>query len=237
MSPINIGTSFSSEHKISDGSWLWKDDDAMGLPLLTMTLAHFGPEVLSWAPATIAMEIKSEFGVDCHPIAFDRLMAAIQVYTSNAFYVSLPDFCKLCLCFAGEPNDYFPDAGDCAWGVTEAMLISPPDSDQPFTDEIRAYIGEVLNQEGILNPPDVLRIALRDKGDLLAQLNYDFADDPEMFQMIANTEADRAKNINTMVKLRTEKMLKQLANLPLPSQFKSNASKVANKLLQKLAAK
>ena len=231
---INLGTSFSSDHKFTSAKWLWKDEDSMGLPLITMFIAHYGMDAINWAPATIAMEIHDDFGVDCNRVVFDKLMCSIQLLTSNRFFVSLPDFCKICVSLAGEPDAYLPDAGDCAWGITEALLISPPDKDEPFVEEIRAYIGEALRLEGILNPPDVLRIALRDKGELLSQLSYDYSDDPDMFQVIASTEKQKTDNINQMVKIRMRKMLEQMSKLPLPKEFKANADRVVTKLLANL---
>jgi hypothetical protein len=43
--------------------------------------------------------------------------------------------------------------------MTEALLIQPPDDDDenPFSEDIVAYIGQVLNQEGIISPPDILK--------------------------------------------------------------------------------
>lgn len=231
---INLGNSFKSDNKVVSGGWVWQNQDAMGLPLLTMFIDHFGTEALDWSPATILMEIKDDFGVECSRDNFDKLMAAIQVLTSNRFYVSLPDFCKIALSLSDEPDGVLPDAGDCAWGITEALLINPPDANNTFTEEIKGYIGKVLDDEGILNPPDVLRIGLRDKGEMLSKISYDFSDDPEMFQAISQTELDRANNINQMVRLRTRKMLSQLAALPLSEKAAANASKIVNKLLKNL---
>lgn len=213
---------------------LWQQEDAMALPLLVSAMTSFGTELFTWSPLTIAMEIKDEFGMESNPVNFDKLMSAILVLTTDLFYHSLPDFCKICLSLSGEPEGFIPDSEDCAWGITEALLINPPQDENTFSEEIKSFIGQVLNQDGILNPPDVLRIALRDKGELLAQLKFDYSDDPEMFEAIAGFEQDKAETINSTIKSRTRLMLEQLRDMPIASEFKENASRVANKLLARL---
>lgn len=145
----------------------WKSRETFASVLLTLFLDKFGIEALDWDPATITLEIEEEFDVELPQLALDKLLVAIQILTTDKFFKSLPDFVTFCNVLGGDtyrPDMWDPaDAEEVAWGITEALLISLPEDDdkEPFTDEVRGYVGAVLDSEGIINAPDILRIALR----------------------------------------------------------------------------
>lgn len=209
----------------------WTSQETFGAVLLALFLDAFGTEALEWDPGTIAMEIEDEFNVDLPSGTFDRLMVAIHILTTDRFYKSLPDFITFCNVLDGEeyrPDIFDPaDAEEVAWGITEAVLISPPDESdpEPFSDEIRAYIGAVLDKEGIINPPDILRIALR--AARVSPSIGDFSDDPEMFNAVYDLEAGKTEDINRTIVLRTQLLAEQLAALNLQN---GNAKQVAEML-------
>lgn len=210
----------------------WTSQETFGAVLLALFLDAFGTEALEWDPGTIAIEIEDEFNVDLPSGTFDRLMVAIHILTTDRFYKSLPDFITFCNVLDGEeyrPDIFDPaDAEEVAWGITEAILISPPDESdpEPFSDEIRAYIGAVLDKEGIINPPDILRIALR--AARVSPSIGDFSDDPEMFNAVYDLEAGKTEDINRTIVLRTQLLAEQLAALKLQN---GNAKQVAEMLL------
>jgi hypothetical protein len=197
----------------------WTSRETFASVLLTLFLDRFGMEALEWDPATIALEIEEEFNVALPRLSFDKLMVAIQLLTTDRFFKNLPDFIQFCNVLDGDP--YHPetfdpaDAEEVAWGITEAMLISPPDDkdSEPFTNEIRAYIGKVLDREGIINAPDILRIALRQAR--VSPSIDDFSDDPEMFSAIYAVEAGKTAEINDTIKTKTQILSAQLAALQL----------------------
>lgn len=195
----------------------WTDKRSYATTLLTLFIDTYGSEALTWDSRTIQMEIEDDFNVQLPRPALDRLMAGIALLTTDDFFKSLPDFINLCNILSGDvydPANWNPaDAGEIAWGVTEALLIYPPDEDEPFTDEIRAYIGVMLDAEGIITPPDILRLALR--GDIAAQVNADFSDDPEMFAAIYEVEAEKTSAINALVRDSLADLAGQLEALPL----------------------
>lgn len=210
----------------------WTSQETFGAVLLTLFLDAFGTEALGWDPATIAMEIEEEFKVELPQSSLDRLMVAIQILTTDQFYKNLPTFISFCNVMGGDeyrPDFFDPaDAEEVAWGITEAILISPPDeSDQaPFSEEIRAYIGAVLDREGIINPPDILRIALR-VAKVMPSIQ-DFSDDPAMFNAVYDLETGKTEDINRTIVLRTKLLAAQLGALNLQN---GNAKKVAETLL------
>lgn len=197
----------------------WTSQETFATVLLTLFLDRFGMEALEWDPATITLEVEEEFNVDLPQLSLDRLLVAIQIVTTDRFYKSLPDFIAFCNTLDGEeynPNVFDPaDAEEVAWGITEALMLSPPDDDdkEPFTDEIRSYIGAVLDSEGIINAPDVLQIALR-RARISPSIE-DFSDDPDMFSAVYELEEGKKEDINQAIKLKLQLLIAQLSALNL----------------------
>ena len=215
----------------------WRSKETFATVLLTMFLDRFGMEALEWDPATIALEVEEEFDVDLPQLSLDKLIVAIQILTTDRFFKRLPDFIAFCNVLDGDPfqpNTFDPaDAEEVAWGITEALLISPPEDDdpEPLTNEIRAYIGSVLDGEGILNPPDILRVALR-----VAKVSpamQDFSDDPTMFNAIYDVEAGKTEDINQAIRFKTELLTEQLAALQLKNGTTQHVAEMLRKSLSK----
>jgi hypothetical protein len=215
----------------------WLNPDAFAFNLLTAFMDTYGAEALAWSPETIEMEIRDDFGVDISSGNYDRLMTAISVLTSNGFFTSVPTFIRDCVSLAGTvtPADsmIMPDCEELAWGITEALLISPPDEEDenPFDKEIVGFIGEALSEEGILKPPDVLRIAVNGR-QLVDRVNFEFSDDPEMFAAIQSAEGAKTEAINAAVKGKTMALLRQLQSLPI----RNGQTAFVQKMLTKLEA-
>lgn len=198
---------------------LWTSPQTFGSILLTVFLDRFGVEGLGWDPNTIILEVEAEFDVDLPQCVLDKLMAAISILTSDSFYKSLPDFITFCNVLSGDtyrPDMFDPaDSAEVAWGITEGLLIAPPEDDEegPFSDEIRAYIGAVLDQEGIINAPDVLQIALRKAN--VSDAADQFSDDPDMFNAIYDVEAGKSAEINAIITEKLKMLLGQLRAINL----------------------
>lgn len=198
---------------------MWKSPQTFATVLITVFLDRFGTEALSWDPSTIALEVEQEFDVALPQRSLDKLMVAVTLLTTDRFYKSLPDFITACNVLSGDtydPRTFDPaDGEEIAWGITEGMLICPPDDDdqEPFSDEIRGYIAAALDAEGIINPPDILRIALR-TANVSTSLD-DFSDDPAMFGAIYDLESSKTGDINQTIKDRTITLYNQLAALKL----------------------
>lgn len=177
-------------------------------------------EGLYWHPGTIQIEIEQDAGAELPAGNYDRLMTAINLVTTNNFFKSVPDFCRACVTLSGHhptPNlMVLPDASDLAWGITEGMLIMPPEEgdDEPFTQEILGYISQAVKDEGIINPPDVLKLGGVDQG-VIARISYDWSDDPDFAGAIWKNEQDKTNDITRMIRGRMKAMAEQLAQLPL----------------------
>lgn len=199
----------------------WMSEETFGTTLLVMLIDQYGTESLSWAPKTIRLEVEEDQGIQMPDAIFNRLMAAISVVTTDDFYKRLPVFIYLCNALAGadtDPDEFDPaDSKECAWGMTEAMLLSPPDQDdpEPYTDQIRHYLGYILDEEGIREPPDLLRMALRDTAGGRADYAGLDAADPAMFAAGFEQAADKSAEIKTMLEEALTELFEQLSALPV----------------------
>jgi hypothetical protein len=216
---------------------VWANQDSFTTTLVVLFVDTYGTEGFDWHPNTVEIEVEHDFRINLPDVNFEKLMTGISLFKTNNFYRSLPDFIRSCVVLNGERvgKDQFElaDAADCAWGMTEAMLLHPPEVDEPFTAEIRTYVGKMLDQEGILTPPDILRIALRDQ-DVAEQVRYGFSDDPEMFGAIQDMQAAKTEDINHLIKSRLRSLFHQLKSLPLNAQASDNMAKVVEKVLRSL---
>jgi hypothetical protein len=197
--------------------------------LLTIYIDTYGNEpfeehqqmpCLTWHPNTIQMEIEQDFGLEIPGINFEKLMTAISLYTTNNFFVSTTDFVRFCVVLSGHAPApelmVLPDCADLAWGITEGVLIMPPEETEqnPFSQEIVGFVGKCLDSEGIITPPDVLRIGLRDKS-LVDHVTTNFSDDEELYSSIWKMEKDKTDDINQLVSSNLRMLIAQMAALPL----------------------
>lgn len=204
--------------------------------LLTLVVDTYGTEAFNWDPETLRTELNDDFRIKIPDANFDRLMAAINLLTTDDFYKSLPDFINYCNVLCGDtydPQTWDPaDAAEIAWGITETLLIAPPDEndEHPFTDEILAYIAKALEQEGIITPPDILKIAARDI-DTATVVSTEYSDDPAMYSAIYGFEAAKTDSINAAVRNNLQQLSAQLDALQLRN---GSTSDVVQQMLQSL---
>lgn len=220
-----------------DWSAIWCDPDTFTTTLLAMFLDTYGTEGLSWSPDTIVLEIEERWNIPLPRANFDKLMVGINMLTTNQFFVSLPTFIDWCNIINGDfydPELWNPaDVAEIAWAITESLIIDPPDESEqdPFSTEILAYIGAALDAEGIMNPPDILRIGLRGN-DPGAKVQTEFSDDPEMFSAIYKIEAGKTDDINAWIKHNLRLLSQQIESLQLRL---GDGSKVVQLFQQALA--
>lgn len=197
--------------------------------LLVVATDVLGPDMLSWDPETIHTEITELLGKPMPPQAYNRLMAAIELVTTDGFYKDLPTFIRLCHALHSGilvVEEFIPaDAEDIACGVTEAIIIWPPDQheQEPFSDQIVGYISEVLKDEGIMLPPDILRLG--GGSDLWQKVQMGFSDDPAMFNAIYTIERSKTDELNQLVKTLLTHIMELLDKLPLNVGDAENAVK------------
>lgn len=179
-----------------------------------------------WSPETIHQQIAEDFRVELTPAVFGKLMAAMAILREpGRFYSRVTDFLDLANALNGDSYDPATvdpvDALEASWAIYEALLIEKmffdesdhrDDRTMEFSPEIRGYLGMMLDREGIVNPPDVLRLAEHDP-DRMARVMGDFTDDPDMFSAISTAEDAKTARITTELKLKLQQLLTQIARL------------------------
>lgn len=173
-----------------------------------------------WDPETIRAEIISEWGVEPCEGALDRaLMCLTFMVDPDRFRRGAGDFVNLCNVFSGAPFDpvgFDPaDVCECAWGLTEILLLVPPDADRDeeiFGPEVRAYVGHVLDEEGFISGYDVLKIA-----DWPARTVPVSVHGPGVEEQILQRDRSRGEDITSRIDSGVTRLIQQLESLTLVS--------------------
>lgn len=201
----------------------WEDPDTFGTSLLILLIDHANTlDVLTWEPETMRLEIHDSCGARVPHENMDKVLALVSALTTDLFYKSLETFIQVCnsLGGAGASFGVFDpvEPEEAAWALTEVGLLDPPtrgeEFDARFDDEIRRYLGLILNQDGIQRAPDILYMAIRDTvpGQDTQQ---SFADDPAMFNAFHDFSDKKARAITQYVREQTAELFDQLEKLPL----------------------
>jgi hypothetical protein len=204
------------------GAWL-SDESIFTTSVMSILIDRFGPEVLEWDPITVNLEITREFGVEPEEFLLDRAHAGAALLTSNLFHLSLESFSAICntLNFGVVASETLIPASldDILWGVTEARLIEGRMFDEtPFSHNIARYVGVVLSNEGVTEPPSMLKFAELPERE---QENRDanlLTDDPSMFSANWKNREEAKTNMDSGVRRRLRMLVSQLQELPLKNK-------------------
>jgi hypothetical protein len=189
-----------------------------------------------WTPDTVAHNLGVAYKVDIPEYNVHKIMAGVSVLTSDDFFRDTKKFNWLCNVYAGDesgldPTVYDPaTCGEMAWAITEVMLLRELPDDygpMPFSDEIRKYIGFMLDFEGIVNPPTVLQIGVQRPAteDPLSV----WADDPEMFEAAYQQQQGMSQSIANIIIENMSQLLAQLEKVPLMNGSTKNITdKITN---------
>ena len=199
---------------------LWTNPATFATTLLLMFVDEYGTAPVNgedpWDPETILEEINEDIGSEMPQGNLSKLMALQLHIRTDRFYTRLPDFIRICNVLSGattpDPDDP-ADVDEMLWGMTEAMLVEPPDTAEPFSLEIRRYIGEKLKDEGFLEPPDLLRIGVRT--DNWRGVLASYADRPELQQKIKAAADEKTAAMMRMVKARLRDLAAELQTVKL----------------------
>lgn len=161
--------SLNENSPIARARQLVLSEDVHPAALLTLAIKLLGAEnVSTYEPATIRMELEDVLNLRPFPAeAYDKLMAAVAVLTTDLFFKDVLAFNELCNIMSGNPpapDDYEPcDSLEMAWAVFQARAIDPMDgrNDQvEFSEDVKLYMGMILSQEGFMAPPSILKDAI-----------------------------------------------------------------------------
>lgn len=228
MAPKNKFTIFTDPQAVASVLLLVFVDEWGAAPLL-------GDDDARWAPETVLRMLQLHAG-KVPEQNFNKLMAAVQVMTTNDFERSLPDFIRLCNLLADSPTDdgFDPaETHEIAWALVEAALLGDnlePDGAN-FNPEIQAYVVHMASDEGLSRIPPPLTLAVpQDQQDL----QMGFTDDPLMFGATMGIGEGRESEIAEFVTQRVQLLLQQIESLALSNrvaEWKANIAKMLQRLL------
>ena len=209
---------------------LWHSKKGFGSALLIACIDDFGLECLDWEPETLEITVREKYG-DVDRDSVERLMAAVGVLTSNMFTQDVIALCMTCatLDFERTGGESFVPAGldEIMWGLTEARLLLGGLDDKEFSDEVCIYVGKLLADEGLENPPDTLSFAVRnDTGVDLETL----ADLPELSAMFEEDQAASKDMLDMVAMEKLRLLLEQIDELKLATSDLSEFKEVFNRM-------
>lgn len=213
---------------------LFHNPDAFGTALVVAVIDDYGVEALDWELDTLAIELQSKYG-DIPDQAFNRLGAAMTLLTSNSFFTSLDAFNTICstLAFQVPVIDQFIPSSleEVVWGLTEArLLLGEEEPEVPFVRSIRIYVGKLLEEEGILSPPEILNFAQMTKlGDPDLQIISDMPDITEMFEA---SQSETKKSLDGYMLQRAVELMRQIGELSLENSDLSTFHEKVSTLLE-----
>lgn len=216
---------------------LFLDEGAFGTSLLIAATDLFGQEVIEWEPETVELELRTLLKGLPAPVALDRFHAAAALLGSDLFFTSLTAFNAVCSTLAfDEPLDgeFYPASlRDIVWGLTEARLLLGPGTafDEGFSQNIRLYVGKLLEGEGILNPPEIMgfaKLTRLDRPDTQA-----VADLPELAMVFEASQSETKRELEDYAVQRAYEMFDQIGKLELKTSDLTVFRKKAGQLLGK----
>jgi len=215
----------------------WADPDSYATTLLALFIdkyvLHDDPaekdKAWHWAPETIIAEVYSDYGVDISDHNINKLMAALTIVTTDLFFKDERCFVTLVnvLCGNGfRPAEFEPaEIAECAWGLTEGLILSPPQEPEPFCAAIRRYLGHELKREGFLKPPDILRLAIGT--DDANRVAASWHDEPGFAAELGRGQAQKNREVAEVIHDGLTELLGQLQALPLRN---GNAKELAERV-------
>lgn len=216
-------TSYVSNDRIGT---FFANEDTFATTLLALCLDRYGTEVFDWDVRTLNMALAEDFSVETPRVNLDKIQALILVHTTNMVFVSLEAFVHVCNVLSGSEANFqhwdhlTPE--EALWGLYEIALhagIDRNDGDMPdeFNNEIRQYLGVVARNAGLLNPPDLLRIA--DTQDAHRRVE-DWQEDPVFVKAIHDNNKARNNELMLFLADRVEALVSEMTAVPL--QFRSD---------------
>jgi hypothetical protein len=197
------------------------NDEAYGASLYVAATQALTPEELaSFDPSTIRMELQDTFKCGFIPYEnFDRLMAMVTVLSTDLFYQDLGAFIEICNILSGNPplaNVFDPaDTYEIAWSLAETDLLDTRDNEIEFSEEIRAYMGMMLQYDGFFSPPNIMKMAIMPTMTQPAEIT----DDAELLPAIIGNNDMLHQSVREMLLHNTQKLVRQITPITGPLDF------------------
>jgi hypothetical protein len=198
------------------------DPEAFATTLLVLMLDRYGDDevgragvdILKWHPGTLRVALDELAGGEAPESNFAKLMAAITLLTSDVL-TDVDTFARFCCTINGDPLNprilQVPSSEDMLWALSEAHLLDEVGNrDEPLSQEVRHYMGAVLEADGVVDPPDLLRLAI-----LPVSGGMDVPGRPDLAGEVRLAAGTRSQEILEDLHERVRKLFGQIAALDL----------------------
>jgi hypothetical protein len=215
---------------------LLNGDDTFATTLLVILIDQCGEDIINgdsgvWTAQTVREEIRDIFSVQLNDSALSKIMAALSIIATDGMRNSLPSFLMAVHGLLGDGFDWSYaepiSVEDLAWCLTEASLLWPVSPDVLFEPQIIAYVKTMLQREGILFPPSVLRFA-----DPEARRVFGSEDEDVM----AN-QMDRTNSVQEYIDEQLQKLIMEVTSLNIGNVTADVLVEQLKQELQEVAAK
>lgn len=171
--------------------------------LLVLFVDAVGVEGLNWEPGTVKEAIEKEFSVKIPRNNYNKLMAAISIATSDAYWKDLPSFIILTnALYSGKFDPRIFDAAttvEIAVGLVESVLIYPIDVAREMSVGIINYIEKTLDLEWMIIPPTVFQKLFPDRFTVQYEKLLSLKEDPLLYQAAFTIAGEKMKDIDQEV--------------------------------------
>lgn len=203
-----------NDSRLRTPAQVYADSESFGTTLLIVALDLFETECLDWSPLTLTAELEAETGVAIPGVNIDKVCEAIRLLTTNEFFVALPDFIRACNVLSNKSNipeltDPVAEPAEVAWGVCEAVLLTPLDPKEVnFSTDVSKYTGMLLDEYGFGRTPSMLSFADRQEPDVSQP-------DAELQVLTTAIADDRVREVEQEVQKNMELLISQVSSLSL----------------------
>lgn len=133
---------------------IWHHPDAHPIALDMQMLRHFGPEWLAWEPETLQILVPEEFKTSAlSDLNLAKLQACKVLHLVDPFWQRWEVFVACTMPFNGVFPDFHvmqvPTVAQCLVACDVAKRIR---NDVEWSEEMKAYVGQVYNHDGIYFP-------------------------------------------------------------------------------------
>lgn len=137
---------------------LWTQEDVPASVLVAACIDQYGMEVFEWDGETIHLEIFQDYKVVPLKNTVDKIQAMITALSTDRFYKDFSVFESICLALSdddpavGTLEQANPE--QMAWAVLE--VLENDTTPHEWSEDVKAYVKEVLKEYGFLDPPEQL---------------------------------------------------------------------------------
>lgn len=143
-----------------------KDSSAPISALMYVVVKNYKSECFDWEPQVLRDELEKDFDIELTEQQSDKIQAGITVLTTDMYESDIRTFEVCSRLFGGSSQDFEDfeplEAEELVVGLTEVLLLKMEKLD--FSQQVRAYAGQIFYNYGFCNPPKLFADAIMPEG-------------------------------------------------------------------------